>query len=246
MAMTTRKPLRILFFNLGYATELDGSLKNYLLKFYRYFYTPRRIIRRVRQAIFGLLTSEQPDVFCFVEVHRRHGFVPHAHQYHSYSMANKYGRFSPLRHMPFFHDNCNGFVAREHVPFERMYFRNGTKKLIYKISLPQDITLYLVHFSLRRRTRRRQCRELQEMIQSHKRVVVCGDFNVFRGTKELRRLTENCGLHIVNAHQHTFPAVKPKKALDLFLCSSDLGVPQAKVFTGVRASDHLPVMLEVA
>jgi endonuclease/exonuclease/phosphatase family metal-dependent hydrolase len=239
-----RRPLRILLYNVGYATALDGSMRNYVLKFYRYLYTPRAIIRRVRMALHGLLTTEKPDICCFVEVHRRHGFVPHEHEYQSYHMANKYGRNSMLRHLPFFRDNCNGFVSKEEAPFERLYFKSGTKKLVYCIKLQHGITLFLVHFALKESTRKKQCEELRQMVAGRDRVVICGDFNVFKGLGELRKLAHDCRLQLVHTNP-TFPAVKPKKSLDLFLCSKDLGPATARVLKDVQVSDHLPVMLEV-
>jgi hypothetical protein len=66
---------RILLYNVGYATALDGSLRSYLLHFYRYIYTPRYIIRRVRQMIYSILQEQQPDVCCFVEIHRKKSCV---------------------------------------------------------------------------------------------------------------------------------------------------------------------------
>ncbi len=244
--MLTRRPLRILLYNVGYATALDGSMRNYVLKSYRYLYTPRRIIRKVRRALYTMLTDEQPDVCCFVEVHRKKAFVPRKSDYHGFHISNKYGRRGVLRHLPFFRDNCNGFVAREDLSSERLYFKNGTKKLVYRIDLQDGIKLFLVHFSLNRRTRQKQCVELSEMLTGHKRVVVCGDFNVFKGNRELESLASVSSLQIVNAGQATFPAVNPSRSLDLFLCSKDLGTVTARVLNDVQVSDHLPVMLEVA
>ena len=243
--MSTQK-FRILLFNVGYATALDGSLRNYLLRFYRYLYTPRRIIRQVRQAIFLLLKKVQPDVCCFVEIHRKTGSVPHPHVYTSHDMANKYGLHSVLRRLPFFRDNCNGFFAKGACSFQKMYFKNGTKKLIYEIKLREDVSLLLVHFSLERRVRRLQVAELHDIIKARKNVILCGDFNIFKGRSELEELAEECDLRIVNSPSDvTFPAVNPTKSLDLFLCPKHIKNAHATVLKGVHASDHLPVLLEL-
>ncbi len=235
---------RVLLMNLGYATGLDGSLKSYLLRWYRYLYTPRWIIRRVRQSIYALLNREHPDLCCFVEIHKHHGFVPHPHAYTSH-IENKYGRFSPLRFLPFFRDNCNGFFSHHTLKFQTRYFRHGGKKLVYDINLGNGLSLILVHFSLNAKTRAKQCRELKEMLFGRKHVIVCGDFNVFRGTRELQSLAAACNLRVVNTHGATFPTVHPSKALDLFLCPKDLKHVSAHVINNVKVSDHLPVMLEV-
>jgi endonuclease/exonuclease/phosphatase family metal-dependent hydrolase len=171
--------------------------------------------------------------------------VPHPHAYTSH-IDVKYGKRSPLRMLPFFRDNCNGFFSHHQLKFEKRYFRNGSKKLIFDIQLGNGMSLLMVHFALRRDVRKLQCRELKKMLEGRKNVIVCGDFNIFRGTRELHTLAESCGLKIVNAHQPTFPAIRPKKALDLFLCPKDLHHVSAEVINDVQVSDHLPVMLEIA
>ena len=238
------QPFRILLMNLGYGTGLDGSLWSYLTQWYRYLYTPQRIIRQVRQSIYALLNREHPDLCCFVEIHHHHGFVPHPRAYRSH-INNKYGRFSWLRRIPFFRDNCNGFFSSFPLHFTKRYFANGTKKLIYDIHLENGISLLLVHFSLNTRTRQLQCRELKTMLHGRRNVILCGDFNIFRGTSELQALAEACNLKIINSHGATFPSVHPTKTFDLFLCPKNLHNVRAKVMNDIRVSDHLPVMLEI-
>ena len=62
--------------NVGYGTGIDGSIKSYLLRWYRYLYTPRWVIRQVRQSIYALLNREQPDLCCFVEIHQKNPVFP--------------------------------------------------------------------------------------------------------------------------------------------------------------------------
>ncbi len=243
--MHTPQRFRILLFNVGYATALDGSVRNYFLRFYRYLYTPREIIRRVRRAIYHLLQKEQPDVCCFVEIHKKHGCMPHPHIYTSSDVSNKYGLHSILRRLPFFRDNCNGFFAKGDLPFRKIYFKSGTKKLIYEILLRDDLSLFLMHFSLDRRLRQKQFNELKQIVKSRPNVILCGDFNIFRGRKEIENLARECNLQIVNSpSEATFPAVNPKMTLDLFLCPRGLQA-HARVIPGIQASDHLPVLLEM-
>jgi exonuclease III len=237
---------RILLYNVGYATALDGSLRSYLLHFYRYIYTPRYIIRRVRQMIYSILQEQQPDVCCFVEIHRKKSCVPHPHAYAQFDVENKYGQSSVLRRLPFFRDNCNGFYAKNTLDFQKIFLKHGTKKLIYEIKLRPDTSLFLVHFSLEKRVRAKQCEELKEIVQSRENAIVCGDFNIFKGTGELESLAQDCGLRIVNTPgEATFPAVNPKRALDLFLCPEHVQFAEVKVLSDCKGSDHLPVMLEL-
>jgi endonuclease/exonuclease/phosphatase (EEP) superfamily protein YafD len=239
------KPFRILLLNVGYATALDGSIKDYLLRFYRYLYTSREIIRRVRQAIYTLLERESPDVCCFVELRKHKACVPHLHAYECSDVDNKYGQESVLRRLPFFRNNCNGFYAKAELPFTKAYFKSGTKKLIYDIQVRPDLSLLIVHFALKAETRRRQCAELKEIIGTRRNVIVCGDFNIFRGAGELQDLADACDLQIVSPQTATFPSARPSKTLDLFLCPRAMGSVSARVMHGVKASDHLPVMLEM-
>lgn len=245
MRSSVTTPYRILLMNLGYATGIDGSASSYLLRWYRYLYTPRWIIRQIRQSMYQLLHREHPDLCCFVEIHHKHGFVPHPHAYTSH-IDVKYGWRSPLRFLPFFRDNCNGFFSHHPLKFTKRYFRSGTKKLIYDIELGNGLNLLLVHFSLRAETRRKQCRELKTILQGRTNVILCGDFNTLRGPRELHTLAKACNLRIVNARTPTFPAVHPRKALDLFLCPKAMTGVKAEVLESVQLSDHLPVMLEVA
>ncbi len=239
------RTFRILLMNVGYATALDGSIKDYLLKFYRYIYTPREIIRRVREAIHSLMEREKPDVCCFVELRKQKACVPHTHAYDCCDVDNKYGQYSVLRKLPFFRNNCNGFYSKTDLTFEKAYFKSGTKKLIYDIKLREDLSLLIVHFALSPNTRRKQFAELQEIIGTRRNVIVCGDFNIFRGMDELSALASACDLQIVSPEGATFPSSKPTKTLDLFLCPKAMGSVSARTVSDMRASDHLPVMLEM-
>ncbi|TSC57971.1 MAG: Uncharacterized protein Greene041619_847 [Candidatus Peregrinibacteria bacterium Greene0416_19] len=245
-AVAHGEPFRILLLNAGYCTELDGSLRDYFLRFYRYLHTPRRIVRRALRSLSGLLEGQKPDLCCFVEIHEQSQYLPHLQAYAYGDVENKYGIRSLLRRLPLFRHNCNGFLARKPMEFRKHYCRHGTKKLIYELELPHHVSLFLVHFALRARTRRKQCRDLAEILRQRRRVIVCGDFNTMQGDRELRDLLRSCRLRIANPpHAPTFPAVRPRKALDLFLCSPGLKIKGVRVMDSIHLSDHLPVLLEL-
>lgn len=237
--------LRILLYNVGYQTELSGSLWSYLLGFYRYLYTPGFIMRRVRRSVYELLDEYHPDVCCFAEMHRKRASL-HPRSYTHHDADVKYGPKSWLRRIPFFRDNCNGFLSHQALPFRKLYFSRGTKRLIYEIQLNASLRVLFVHLALSARVRRVQCEELAQIVLDGCPAIVCGDFNVFRGTEELTALTERCGLKLVNgAGQATFPAFHPRKALDLFLCPPQFADATVTVLGQVHESDHLPVLLEI-
>ena len=237
---------KILLFNVGYCTELQGRLREYYLHFLRYLYTPRRIVEDAFSVLGHLMQVENPDFCCFLEVHPDRRLISHLQQYLFHDFENKYGLRSILRHLPFFRRNCSSIFAHRPVTFQKHFLRYGTKKLLYEIELRNDLSVMITHFSLSRSTRRKQFTELEQLIRSRKRVILCGDFNVFDGEEELRHLLSICNLRIANGtHDFTFPSFHPSKALDLFLCSHDVNVLGVRVLKSIHASDHLPVILEV-
>ena len=112
------------------------------------------------------------------------------------------------------------------------------------MDLGDGISLFTAHFPLSASARQRQFHELRELLPGHGRTILCGYFNIFRGFQELDELTESSRLRIVNgAHDCTYPACKPAKALDLFLCSPAIAVRSLRVIFSPLVSDHLPVLL---
>jgi endonuclease/exonuclease/phosphatase family metal-dependent hydrolase len=238
--------LKILLFNVGYATELDGSMREYLLRFYRYLYTPRYIIEAFRQRIAELLEQTQPDLCCFIEVHRDMQMLPDMQAYAYSNFENKYGVRSVLRHLPFFRNNCNGFLARKPLRCTKRFLRHGTKKLVYEIELADSASLLLAHLSLNAHVRRKQMEDLIELLKDRPRTIVCGDFNTFGGSDEVQMLMDECNLELINPpSEATFPAVHPRKSLDLVLCPKSMKVHDFRVLHDVHVSDHLPVLVDV-
>lgn len=243
---THTHPFRILLFNVGYCTELDGSFRDYLLRFYRYFHTPKKILRDAIRSLSALMRLQHPDLCCFVELHDKTRDLPHVRAYAYHSVENKYGLKSVLRRLPFFRHNCNGFFARTRLPYRKIFLKHGAKKLIYELKIPRGISLFMVHFSLKKRVRREQCGELERLLADRKKVILCGDFNTLHGTEELAHLRKTCNLRIVNARRSpTFPTRRPRKALDLFLCTPSIEIARVRVLQSVHLSDHLPVLLEI-
>lgn len=238
--------LKILLYNVGYCTELDGSLKDYFFRSYRYLYTPRRVQSRAVHSLIRLVETHNPDVCCFVEIHRNLGRLPSFQAFAEYDVENKYGIRSWLRRMPFFRKNCNGFFAQNELAFRKHWFKNGAKKLIYEIDLKNDTTLFFAHMSLRASVRKKQYQELKKWVQRKKRVILCGDFNTFRNEDDLEAFAADCGLNIVTPpNAATFPRKQPNHTIDLFLCSPSIQIKEVQVLEHAQASDHLPVLVEM-
>ena len=105
--------LRILLYNVGYCTELDGTLQDYFLKFYRYFYTPRRIVNRANHSLASLIHAHNPDVCCLAEIHHNVEHLPSFNLFAGADVSNKYGPVGMLHRLPFFRKNCNGVFTQK-------------------------------------------------------------------------------------------------------------------------------------
>lgn len=237
--------MKIMFLNLQYGLGLDGSFGDFLRHFYRYFYCSRKVEVKAVDALKDILWKERPDVLLLTETYLEHlkDLVNEGYAY--FDVGNKYGPMSLLRKIPGFRRRSNGFLANGNFNFDKHYLKNGVKKLIYEIKINEDLGLFMGHFSLSGRTRKKQFDELKKIAGRYKKVILCGDFNIFSGYEELESLIKELDLKIVAKQEHkTYPAYNPKHHMDLFLCSKDLKIKGAKVLRE-KLSDHLPVILEV-
>ncbi|MBW3001667.1 endonuclease/exonuclease/phosphatase family protein [Candidatus Woesearchaeota archaeon] len=232
--------LKILLFNMGYGLGLDGSKKDYALKWYRYLHCPNSVKENVLKGIKQLIKSKNPDLCCLIEIEGAHADYFNKDQPY-YDITNKYGSKSVLSRLPAFRTKSNAVFSKKKLPIKRHYFKNGTKKLIYEVSLPKGITLLMTHFSLAKNTRKKQFAEIMKLIKD--KTILCGDFNIFAGLQEIEPLLKKANLKIINK-TGTFPAHNPKKALDLFLCTKNIKVKSCKTINK-KLSDHLPVLLEI-
>ena len=233
---------KILLLNMGYGLGIDGSVKDYAAKWYRYLHCPAGIKDSVLKGIKNLIKNKKPDLCGLIEIEGSHADY-FSKECRYFDITNKYGPKSVLSRLPAFRSKSNAVFSRENFPIKRLYFRNGTKKLIYEVSLPKNITLFMTHFSLSKNTREKQFKEIAKRAKNKKKVILCGDFNIFYGLQELEPLLTSTRLQIVCKNK-TFPASRPKKALDLFLCSKNIKVKACKAIHK-QLSDHLPVILEI-
>ncbi|MFH1440254.1 MAG: hypothetical protein ABIG89_06805 [Candidatus Woesearchaeota archaeon] len=249
---------KILLTNIGYCTGLNGSLSDYVFKFYRYIYTSKKVQLDVLNKLSRIVNKEKLDLIVLIEIKKYQMEMlkriisndKNNNKYNLFEVENKYSLKSLLRKILFIKNNCNGFIAKKNLKFEKHYLENGTKKLLYEIKLPNDTVLVATHFSLNKKTRKKQFDEISEKFKS-KKMIVCGDFNIFDGFDELNSIMEKCELKIAN-DKPTFPSNlccsskksnNRKKALDLFLCSEKMKV-NVKIIKD-DFSDHMPILLEI-
>ncbi len=237
------KDYKILLLNLGYCTKLNGSTRDYITKFHRYSLLSKRKEAEVLDELKKLIFEEKPDLICLTEIKKGKQILSFANNnYPFYDIANKYGKKSFLRKIKPFEIRGNAIIAKESLIFKKHYLKNGTKKLLYEVILPNNTSLFLVHFSLNKKVRAKQFEEIHQTFKKIESKIVCGDFNIFKGLIEINSLMEKSNLRL-SCKEPTFPAFKPKKNLDIFLLSKDLKT-KTRVLNN-QLSDHLPVILEM-
>ncbi|HEY1096413.1 MAG TPA: endonuclease/exonuclease/phosphatase family protein [Alphaproteobacteria bacterium] len=247
---------RILFSNIGYARGIDGTLWQHICRVSRHFYCGRTVQEDVLAQLKDIIAGEQPDIVCFVEIDQGSrasaGFNQFQHmiddQYILSDAFNKYGEGKALKAMPFHSGKSNGFVSKQIVPFERLYLQHGGKKLVYKLTLPDNITLFFAHFSLQASVRIKQFSQMNEWVRACEGpVMILADFNIFQGFRELQPLLSGTDLAVVNdEHEHTFFFHRRAIALDLCLCSEYL-LDKAKLkIIKQPFSDHAALLVDIA
>ncbi len=244
---------KILLYNLEYGRGHTGSWRNYIIHWFRFLRKPRKKEDIILQKVHEMIAQEDPDLCCFIEIDKESPFHKNGNQLNrladekrkEYHFSKKYSKKGILQHLPYFRAHGNGFLAKKKHPFKEHYFKHGRKKHFYEIKINKDITLFMAHFPLRKKTRRQDFEELKKLIEKKKKVIICGDFNIFKGFKELDPLVKRTGLYIVNKlSDKTYPAYNPKKAFDLFICSDTIKVKNLRVLHP-HLSDHAPVILEI-
>ncbi len=247
--------MKIIFSNLGYARGISGSLAHHMQYASRHFYIRHAVQNAVLAQFRHLLVKEQPELCCMVELDRgslQSGYYNQMtalldEQYCYSDIANKYGDASWLNWMPLHGGKSNGLLARHDFAFKKLYFKHGSKRLIYQIALPDIGTLFFAHFSLQRKVRALQLIEMKELIQaSGGPAIVLADFNILQGFGELRPLLDGTDLVVLNDPDiPTFTFHRRLLTLDLCLCSNEL-VGQARLDVIPQPySDHAALLLEI-
>lgn len=246
---------KIMFSNIGYAKGINGYLHQHILNANRYFYCSRNVQQKVLQQLKSLINREAPDVCCLVEVdegsihsgyHNQLEALCDQH-YRFHDIASKYGEHGLLRHLPLHRGKCNGFIAKQPFPFQRLYFSHGAKRLIYHIRLAETIHLFFAHFSLQEKIRAKQFSELASLVRNMTGdIIILGDFNIMKGFKELAPLLHQTSLILLNREaENTFRFHRQQRVLDLCICSEKLAKNAVLTVLEQTFSDHKALLLEV-
>ena len=124
------------------------------------------------------------------------------------------------------------------------YFRHGVKRLVIELELA-DLSIFLVHLSIKFRHRHYQLQDLHTMISKVKRpVIVAGDFNVMWGNRELQLFLAATGLKNANGNgQPSHPSRSPRRQLDYIFHSPQIHITDFQV-PHIRLSDHTPLVCD--
>lgn len=241
--------MKILFYNIGYGTGLNGSWRQYLYKLWRYLWSPISNIKRISR----LLKDKNIDILCLAEVDTgsiRQRFFSQLNiiadflGFKYFKSFPKYHPKSLFRFIPLMRKQHDAILTRKKGKIVNHYLKNGTKKLIQEL-IVDNISIFTVHLSvLRSKLRRIQLEEMAKIIKKCKNPqVLCGDFNIFKGIQEIQAFIKETGLKIVDIPP-SFPSCKPTKRLDLFFVSPKIEVNDFGVIAD-ESSDHLPVWIEI-
>ncbi len=246
---------KILLSNLGYARGISGKFSHHVRYLHRHFYCPPRIQKQALSQLSTLIGHEDPDLCCFVEIDKgsfTSGGYNQLHalidaKYPHFDIENKYGPASQLRSFFVTRGKSNGFIAKENFSHERIYFRHGTKRLVYKILLAPRLTLFFSHLSLNKSVRRAQLIEVRELMCSVSgEAVFLGDFNILSGLAELSVLLEHSDIVLLNQIDlPTFTFHKRQLLLDLCFCSAGIAASSRLSIVPQAYSDHAALILEV-
>lgn len=248
-------PTRILMSNLGYARGINGCLSHHIRFAHRHVFCNQVVQQQALDQLATIMMEEQPDICCFVEIDSgsfdtaRYDQLSHllTDDYPHYDVENKYGQGSILRTLAFTKGKSNAFIARKRYPHEKIYFAHGTKRLIYKINITEELTLFFAHFSLKRKVREKQLEQTRELMQETKgEAIFMGDFNILTGLSELDPLIKDAGLILLNRPDApTFTFHMRKLVLDLCLCTPGIAAQTSLRIIPQPYSDHAALVAEI-
>jgi len=246
--------VRLLFWNLGYAREIDGSLFEYLKNGRQIFSHSVDEQQAFIQSIVDEVKKIEPDIFLYSEISKgslrnkkfnQHTYLTSMLQCETKSAASKY-KSRLLKASPFHKGNMNGTCVFSEAIIENKHLKHGSKTLVQKVTYNEWV-IFCVHLSLRAGARAKQLEELAQWVNNldaNKNIILCGDFNTLGGEKELEHLCSATGLGMSSRAGDTFPAHNPTQRFDYFLYKSLDGLKPRIKTINIALSDHRPILCE--
>ena len=152
--------LRIVYANLGYSREINGSLRHHIARAHHHVYTPRGAQMRSLESVRTTLQALKPDLSCFVEIDQgslTNGFfdqlpVLREERHQLAVIDNKYSGTRQFRRLSISKGKSNAFLSARPAEFAKRYLDFGKKRLVYDIDIA-GLRVLMVHCSLVRRVR---------------------------------------------------------------------------------------------
>lgn len=201
------------------------------------------------EKIVNYIKSAEPDIIGLVETDFGSYRVEYKNQAehiagelgHEAVFESKYNLASMMGRVPLLNKQGNALLTNRAIQEKRFhYFQDGVKRLIIEVEL-EDVTIFLVHLSLKYRHRQFQLHDLQRLVVTcSKPVIVAGDFNALWGERELQLFLSATGMTSANTEgTASWPSRAPLLQLDYIfhtpqIRSRNFQSPQ------IRLSDHLP------
>lgn len=240
--------MRLLVYNIRYGTG-TGRGFHFPLPFLGYLRNTTANVHRITEFIKG----QRPDIVGLIEVDSgsfRFEKDNQAEQIaraldHFHVCECKYGTRSFFSRLPLFKKQVNAFLTGSAIRTPRFhYFQTGIKRLVMELEL-NDVTLFLVHLSVKFRHRHHQLSDLYSLVKaSNKPVIVAGDFNPFWGDREMSLFLAATGLKNANTRgMPSYPSWMPHRQLDFILHSPSIRINRFDV-PQIRLSDHLPLVCD--
>lgn len=164
---------------------------------------------------------------------------------HDHVYRSKYPTASVAQKLPLLKKQGNAILTNQKIVSQKFhYFREGVKRLVIELELT-DFSVLLVHLSIKFRHRQYQLQDLHNMVKAVKKpVIVAGDFNVLRGSRELQLFLAATGLKSANSNgQPSHPSRAPRRQLDYIFHSSKIKITDFEI-PQVKFSDHTPLVCE--
>ncbi|BDA85055.1 hypothetical protein Sa4125_25970 [Aureimonas sp. SA4125] len=247
--------LRIVYANLGYSRDINGSLAHHLSRLHHHVYTPRAAQMRSLEFVRDTMRRLKPDLSCFVEIDQ--GSITNGYfdqfpvlreDHHAFAtIDNKYSGKAKFRRSPISRGKSNAFMATQPVEFTKRYLDHGKKRLVYDIDI-SGLRVLVVHCSLVRSVRAQQFSQIAGWIEERDApTVLIGDFNMFSGERELAPLMKSEKLfHANRLSGPTFRFGPYQATLDTCLISQGLEQCCSIEIIDQPFSDHQMFKIDIA
>jgi endonuclease/exonuclease/phosphatase family metal-dependent hydrolase len=243
-----KENMRILLYNIRYAAGI-GRKFHLPVPFCGYLKHTNGNLKK----IVDFIKTLKPDVIGLIEVdagsfrsennNQAESIAQELRHCHVYQ--SKYSTDSMAQKVPVLNKQGNAILTNQEIVSQNFhYFRNGVKRLVIELEL-EDVSIFLVHLSIKYRHRQYQLQDLHSIIKNIKKpVIVAGDFNVLWGDRELQLFLAATNLRNANSNgQPSHPSRAPRRQLDYIFHSPEIKVTRFKI-PQVKFSDHAPLVCD--